>query len=301
MSDSEQLQNILILLKEEDLLPSQIDLSQVGDRYWANVFDQLEDNNLVTEQSYTGFSQDKDTAILKALSERIERLSYILGCENKLSSCMTERSDGFAALPKTFSPEAVRENALSEAIERYVWANWWDDNQITHRVEKLDLNSKLINESEYLKTAFEQIDLEALYVIKPEHDFSDHVVTILFGQLKNAGFVSGGAAGNIEKSEEIFFKAFDELYRHGMAYQKSKKKNKSAKSFYEERLLYFATGKGNIIVQDRLSQLGTKKVVTDDLSIDEMVPSKSNAYHVYRCYFKNQPAFVGGNLERLCL
>jgi hypothetical protein len=255
----------------------------------------------MTEEVYTGLAESQELSLLKALSERIERLSYIQGHQKGLASCMTDRSDGFAALPKYFDQLKVKENALNEAIERFVWSSWWDNNDIKFKSSEILESDVKVQNSSYLKWIFNELNLEKLIVIKPSHNRLTKEVQVVFGKIKNAGYVSGGACGGESESESVFLKGMDELLRHGLAYKKMSSQKIKPKSFYEKRLYYFASGEGNIIVQDRLSSSGNQILELPDLIIDESVPSVSEHYYVYRVLFKDQPAFVGGKLERLCL
>jgi hypothetical protein len=73
-------------------------------------------------------------------------------------------------------------------------------------------------------------------------------------------------------------------------------------SFYEKRLAFFGLGHGDQLVAKRLANPGTESVILPHLAIDETVEhSMSQDYFVHRCLFENQPPFVGGELERLCL
>lgn len=305
MNNKELLQNILGSLEKEGLLPLNMDLSSVGNRFWAVVYDNkrcLDSNlNLMTEEVYTGLADSQEEALLKALSERVERLSFIQGHRSGLASCMTDRSDGFAAMPKFFDQSKVKENSLNEAIERYVWASWWDNDDIKFNIMDILETNQKVQESSYLKWIFSEFNLEKLIVIKPSHNRLKKEVQIVFGKIKNAGYISGGACGNDTDSEKVFLRGIDELLRHGLAYVTMSSHKIEPKSFYEKRVHFFASGKGNIIVQNKLSSDGSQIVELTDLIIDESIPSVSEHYHVYRVLFKDQPAFVGGKLERLCL
>jgi hypothetical protein len=138
-------------------------------------------------------------------------------------------------------------------------------------------------------------------IIKPSFKESSVEVQILIGKIKDKGYISGGACGFVQDSTNTFNRGMDELYRHGFAYLRSIEKNIEPVSLYEKRLLFFSSGAGNSIVEARLSQNGLKEISLPELLIDSPVRSIFDGYHVYRCYFKNQPPFVGGNMERLCL
>lgn len=297
------LQFILENLKRHNQMPKRIDFSSIGDRYWCVVSDNsTEKDSIMYEDVYTGLSHNKEIALLKALSERTERYAFIEGAKRNDPSCLTDRSDGFAALPKSFAIDTLRLNALNEAVERFVWSTWWDDVSIKYEISEITINCEMTEKSDYLKTVFSDLSLECLKIIKPKVNSSDFDVQILIGKLKNKGFVSGGACGSTQDSENTFFRAIDELYRHGFAFKKAGEKHINATtSFYENRLLFFASGQGNSLVEDRLNQVGSKEIHLPDLVIDGLVDTRFEAYKVYRCYFKDQPPFVGGALERLCL
>lgn len=113
---------IINLFKQNDIFPKYIDSARIGKLFWFVCYDK--DEGIMSETSSTGFSFNADTALLKALSERLERITFQQGAEKGLSSCATERSDGFAAYPlfESHAKQTVRDLALSEAIERYAWS-----------------------------------------------------------------------------------------------------------------------------------------------------------------------------------
>jgi hypothetical protein len=296
------LTNVIENLKRQNKMPARIDFSIVGDRYWCVVSDKPIDKlSVINEDVFTGFSEEKEIALLKALSERTERYAFIEGHNNQHVSCFTERSDGFAALPSTFSKDNLRANAFNEAVERFVWSTWWDNSEIYFETAELNADHIKIKNSEYLKTVFSSLDLEFLKVVKPIVQSSEFEVQILIGKIKGKGFISGGACGSIQDSDKTFSRGLDELYRHGFAYLRSIEKNIEASTFYENRLVFFASGRGNSVVEARLEQKGTKNIQLPELAIDSTVETVFEGYQVHRCYFKNQPPFVGGALERLCL
>ncbi len=297
------LNSLLVHLKEKNQMPVRIDFSKIADRYWCAISDSAEeDDSLISESTSTGFAFDRETALLKSLSERAERLSFIAGKKKSVLECLTERSDGFAAAPISMNPEFCRTNALHEAIERFVWATWWDDQTISSVITCYDEFAPISQQEPYLQEAFTQLDLEKIYVIKPFFDqTSSFDVQIVFGKIKNEGFISGGACGKSGDERSTFLKALDELFRHGLAYKKYKLKDRIPKSFYEQRLIYFANGLGNSLVENRLQYQGSNKIQLPQLKFNSDIKSEISGFNVHRCIFDNQPPFVGGDLERLCL
>lgn len=294
---------VISQLKGQNKMPKRIDFSKVGDRFWCVVSDNQNDSlSVINQDVYTGFSFDKETAVLKALSERAERLSFIEGASSGLPGCQTERSDGFAAMPLVYKSDRTRENAFGEAVERFVWATWWDCSDYMSTTEKIDIESPVVAKSEYLQEIFKSLDLEYVLRVCPALEpGGNSQVQVLFGKIKNKGFISGGACGPSIEEEIIFFRAVDELYRHGFAYNRALEKKLVPQSFYEKRLFYFASGLGNGLVENRLLQQGARHIQLPNLEIDESINSIVNGFSVHRCYFKNQPPFVGGALDRLCL
>ena len=111
-----------------------IEHAKISNFHWFNII-QTKEDRLISDKAFTGIDLDPATALAKANSEMIERKVFSIGHGLGLESCQTERSDGFAAYPKKMgllSVEKARENALAEAIERYAWANWWDDRDISY-------------------------------------------------------------------------------------------------------------------------------------------------------------------------
>lgn len=298
------LTSLLKELKLRNQLPKNMDVSKVGDRYWFVCHDE-DKSKIISENSTTGFADDGNIALLKALSERVERLAFRAGYENKITSCMTERSDGFAAYPLFYENADLkaRDSALAEAVERYAWAKWWDDQTIAFKLESIGNSASKHSISPYVATVRDQCGLEEIFVIEPMIENSNGLaVVILFGRLKTGGFISGGACSSVNDTKQVLLRSLDELYRHGRAVEKIQLENVEPVTFYEKRLAYFGLGHGNQLISKRLEAKGTKLISLPQLEIDEVVKHELNdLFQVHRCYFENQPPFIGGALERLCL
>lgn len=296
--------SLLKELKSRKALPKKMDVAKLGERCWFVCHDN-EDVNIISENSTTGFSDDPNIALLKSLSERAERNAFREGHKNSLPSCLTERSDGFAAFPKFYegSADKARNSALSEAIERYVWATWWDNHDIGFDLKTIGQMSDQYKMTVHIQTIKDQCDIEEIFVITPKIENSeDRQVIILFARLRFGGFVSGGACGDVSQEKETLLRAFDELYRHGLALENIKKQDLTPSSFYEKRLAYFGFGKGNLLIRARLEAQGNESIFLPALRIDEQVPHElEELFCVHRCLFVDQPPFIGGDLERFCL
>lgn len=300
------LTDFTLKLKERGALPKRIDVSEVGATILANSFD-TESSETISEFIYTGMDSDPSVAVLKSLVERAERYAFSDGYRRGLKSCLTERSDGFAAYPRGISKnteEIARKNAFEEAVERYVWASWWDNRNYAHLISTFDRNRSSALAKNLLEQMDRYVDIEQIKIVEPEIDPTLGLsVKLFFLFLKPLGVVSGGACGSIASENTTEYRALCELYRHSVAISRMKEIGRIPSTFYEQRLAFFGTTEaGQKILEERINTNGTGAMYLPRLSIDESVPHKmDDLIAVHRCYFENQPPFVGGHLERLCL
>ena len=290
-------------LQQAGCSPKKLQLSKVGSFYLASAFD-ADHSELIAESATCGFSMDRDTAVTKALVEWMERRVLHHGYREGLEICQEETSDGIAAYPAAIRNKVTlaRENALNEAIERYVWATWWDDSTVAFRSDSLEsLDHKGCITSGLLQIAL-SAGISKIEVIRPYFQGQEKQVLILLGFDQEGGVFSGGACGNQHETENILERAFAELFRHRLAFNRHVKKEIAPKSFYEQRLVHFGSGQGSDAVRDRLSQKGNKIIALPSLKYDEEIKSPfSSLIYTHRCLFQNQPQFVAGKMERLCL
>lgn len=300
------LTDFTLKLKERDALPKRIEVSEVGATILANSFDK-ESSETISEFIYTGMDSDPSVAVLKSLVERAERYAFSDGYRQGLKSCLTERSDGFAAYPRGISdrPEEIaRKNAFEEAVERYVWASWWDRPDVGHTISIFDRNGASALSKNLLEQMDRYVEAEQIKMVEPKIDPTHGLsVKLYFLFLHPFGVVSGGACGPTATASKTEYRALCELYRHAVAVSRMLATNGAPNTFYEKRLAFFGTSEaGQKILEDRLRQNGSNTIFLPRLSIDESVPHQMNdLIAVHRCYFENQPPFVGGKLERLCL
>jgi hypothetical protein len=289
--------------------PKNIQLTTVAGGYFASVFDEAEINCPISERVAIGFSKSSSVAVLKGLVEWVERMAFRQAAANGVVSCQTKRSDGMAAFPlaliqKAVAQENARANAYNEAVERYVWATWWDQDDIDYEQHSPNavfpdnsLCGNLLSEVEQL------IPIDRFQVVLPQiaNPPYQYAVVILMAHLKNGGTLTGGAAGRYN-DPNVWERAASELFRHSLAYSRMIASSRGASTFYQKRLLFFASGAGRKIVQQRLSTSGRQKVHLPDLLFDEEISySDSHLVYAHRCFFPGQPLFMAGSLNRLCI
>ncbi len=282
-----------------------IEHSTVSGFHWFNLI-KTPEVRLITDRAFTGFDLNPEIAFAKAVSEYIERESFSDGHTLGLKSCQTERSDGFAAYPvlatADISQFMARENALSEAIERFAWATWWDDINISFDHSEFSLEDFNIKRPIQSKILFEiniQKKIQKIHVIRPKfQNYTDHTLYILVVEFDD-GIVTGGACGKLDDEDSILTRAVSELLRHALVLIQNKPKPQTL-SLYEERLLFYGSQDGKKSFYKRINNRGNKKIIFPDLAIDEKIPSV-DSHSVHRCLFMDQPPFIGGAIDRMCL
>lgn len=300
---NEKLKKIIEKLKERKELPKNIQLTRVGRYFFANLYN-FKNGNAISESVSCGFDENAEFAMLKAFSEYAESKAFKNGRRMGYAPCQTERSDGFAAFPKDSNGVQhiwnAKKNAYNEALERFVWANWWDNQDVKHTVKDI-LDAKL---TEYQKNFLVEIkincDVNRFILLSPQFKSNNgEQLFILIGFLNGGGVISGGACG--EDFTKTLNRSLSEIFRHGLAVKRMRE-GVIPKTFYEKRLSYFSTVCGQKQVEERLSKEGKSTINLPETHIDEEIPhSLSDLFYVHRFLFINQPPFIGGKLERFCI
>ncbi len=297
------IQTFLSHLKMRTRIPSNIELAQTSCGTLASVFD-TPNSKIISDSIFSGIDRNPETSVLKAIVEFIERRAFSEGLASGHASCQTERSDGFAAFPRSLAENAelrARENAFAEAVERYAWAQWWDHPKFAHQLRNVQLND-LKTEESALEDIARCVPLSSVLEIRPRISDQNLELIIYFAFTENGGVLSGGACGNCEDVAETRYRALGELLRHAIASRKLATQNLTPSTFYERRLAYFAGPNGADTARARLTMSGGETIELPSLQFDDEVPhALADLVVVHRCYFEGQPDFVGGPLERLCL
>lgn len=297
-----ELMDFISQLEARGLCPRNIEVSEWDSWTLASAFDD-KCSHFISESVSMGIDKDPEIAILKALTEFCER-RIAKNC-NDFQARITERSDGFAAFPvlgvnDEESKFKASENAFNEAIERYLWAKWWDDDRVQYSVEELNLDDVSDFHLPLLREQFKLLNIKQIII--PNSTLPDRSLTILLAEKSNGGFVTGGAAGGCGDRKQIIVRAFGELLRHLLVLEKMESKSHFPRSFYENRLYGFGSGAWSGIVRTRLRKIGKRVIDLPPLSIHKSINhSFQDIVSVHRCLFRNAAPFIGGSLERLCI
>ncbi len=254
----------------------------------------------ISDEVYMGIDKNPKIAFAKALTEYCER-TLSRQSQDPVTK-ITVRSDGFAAYP-VFEDAlqariAARENALSEATERYLWAKWWDEQVVCYQIKNA-LQTEL--ELDF-KDLIQEFDLVSIKEIQVNESKGEYRLSIFIAETRDGGFVTGGACSRVEDHMKRFNPAFGELLRHLIVVKNMLSVKPANSSFYECRLLGFGSGKWRGLVADRLKVSGSEVVLLPKLSIDQEVQhSLMEIVKIHRCLYEDQPPFIGGALERLCV
>ena len=281
-------------LNSKSIAPKHIQFSNWQDWTIVSCFNE-QSTQFISESVTMGIDKNSEIALMKSLTEFCERGISKLSVDP--ATTLTERSDGFAAFPATMpnATKHARNNAYNEAVERFLWSTWWDNLNTAYTIKEEYLDEDL----NLLKTYF---DLVMIYSITITSKNSDSSLLILLAENRHGGFITGGAAGSKAEVSKTFSRSFGELLRHLLVIDKMYIDLHDNLSFYEQRLWGFGSGSWNKVVKSRLNVNGTNIISLPGLVVDKEIENKhSDLIVLHRCLFENQPIFMGGNLERLCI
>lgn len=299
------LKKIVSDLKKRSVYPREMTLTSITEGiYAATVNDNIYHNEIMQNSGGLGISDCSDRAVIIALSEYIEwRVFKQYSAENNIKD-----STGFAAYPNVFLPnwlskQRARANALIEAFERFVWASWVDDNCFKHKIFdtikelQTPLNSKMI------KLVNDIQPFKNLVVIQPSVENENNLVFyFIIISLKKGGIVCAGAAGHKKDRQNIIFKILSELFRHNMAAKRLIEEEIECKTHYQKKIKFFATVEGQNISKKLLSRTGKQSIKIPPLKKDQLIDHDlADLYNVFFCQYQNQPEFITGKVNRLCL
>lgn len=301
-----ELQELIAHLHSYKIFPPHIQYKKCGDLFFATVSEApLEKTLLMNSQSFTGMSVNKHQALSIALTEYLERKV----CRNNPEFPYANEGVAGRSLCSLFKKEDlmsfVQNKSLNEAIERYSWAFWWD-NPTTHWTFRL-LTSKKIRKTPYLALFNHVTKILGpghFYMITPTIGNKEKMVVILvYKSQLLSGVVSGGAAGNNTEEISIIGNALGELSRHANAiFRNTISPLPPPQDLYNQRLLYFASSSGLKTFKKRMGLNGKQTIILPPLQHSRVIKHPyEKAVLLYQSLFENQPPFIGGKVERLCL
>ena len=293
--------SFLTILKSRNLLPKQIQISKWNCWHIYSAFDYA-NSEFISESIAMGISPISLIAEMKAITEFCERSG--MRSSTDPVTFLTKRSDGFAAFPsyELNSTLLARKNALNEAVERYLWAKWWDDPQIRHTLKSKKCLSEFVQIS--LNALESEFRLRQILVLSIKEESNNFELIILVAFLENNGVLTGGECNVLSSTDAEVpgERAFGELLRHLLAFERMKGKNDSDLTFYERRLFGFGSGKFGEVALDRLNANGNEHISLPRLIVDKRISHvNEDIITIHRCLFENQPVFMGGQIDRLCL
>ena len=227
-----------------------------------------------------GLSQEK------AKSELVERIAYVHYFENDTLGArldLDNSSTGFAALPKKFSPAAVREGAICESLER------WFLNQIFYK-QNICLNRKRL--------------ITGLIHYSGQINFchKKYFFSLVLKEGKN-GFLSGAAMATDKQSSFLSAK-FELLYHiHKIKRWQTRKEQMNKKNILEVRTQNFYSNKK--LASDYLQKLSVcekNQFKTPDIICDiPLYGIWDKSYHVHRILVSDSESIYKGGIEKMML
>lgn len=297
-------EDFLLYSKNRGILPKNIEVAQWNNWYIASGFD-FASSAFISENVSMGISKDPDLAIRKCIVEFMERQVFVK-CQD-FQLLKHNRSDGVAAFPilNEHSVNNAKHNSICEAAERFLWASWWDNVNFNHSIISLEsANSQVANDIDSL---IQDFNLQNIQLIQINDLRKEFLLVILIASNMKGGFITGGACefanSGVIRIANLYERAFGELLRHLVAYKKMCEHSKLTNlTFYENRLLGFASGKWSDLVLNRLQAKGIVDIPLTHVEVNtELIHSDNDILYVHRTLFHNQPTFIGGTVDRLCI
>ncbi len=284
--------------------PPYIQFAKLGRYHLATAVQSLDKSKVIQANAVTGMSSSVSKARLKCLSEWKER-TLVVQLQHSLPLQFRFGSDGCAAFPiipwrPQYAAERSKQNAMAEAIERNVWLKWW---RLQSSAEAIKIpHSYKISVLMELSSLADSIKAEEFSIFSPSFKMSgknEFELIVIYLKLKGQGYVSGAAAGKIYERSTTFERAFSELYRHFMAFDRCANVNlRKNLSVYEKRLVFFGEGSGNTLVEERLNRTSSKsKIVLETPVLYQLV---DGGFVFNQCQFQDHDKFISDELA-LCL
>jgi hypothetical protein len=238
----------------------------------------------------SGTKIELNEAIRIAVAEAIERMlfkkcynnSYLV---NKLKLDTYNTTCGFAV---GFNKEKTRFRSIYEAIERWVWSKWIDENYYIPSVS-IDQNFYLLNKlSSFLISHFDKC-----YYFKKEFiTFGTKAhITILICE-KGKGVYVGSRFGINEKDN--LEHASIEVFRHWLI---AKNKNENPYTFPFNRIKYFSLNKESAFKQ--IPQISNDKYWPDPvISFSTEIETGIESIFCYRALCNNYKSWSEGDKTR---
>jgi hypothetical protein len=306
-----ELTELVEYLKMRRIFPEYIQYSFCGDLVFSNVSNEpFETQPLMNFNSCTGMSDNQYHALTIALTEYVERIV----CRNNPNLPFANEGVAGRSIYSLCDADGLKaqisQASLNEAIERYAWSKWWDEKSIKSTAENLD--KTLLKGSLYHSLCEHVQKLHPggeFLIVKPNIDCSDtrigerELLILLYVLNGDAGIISGGNCDFKSNRIKSIGKALGELSRHANAiYRSQQKSSLTAKHFYDQRLLYFASKEGCQVAFERLGIAGQNKVKFPDFEHNRILSHQYEAgILLHQTQFIDHQLFLSGPLERLCL
>ncbi|MBK9324000.1 MAG: hypothetical protein IPM97_13825 [Bdellovibrionaceae bacterium] len=298
----EDIRELALVLKSRNLLPKHVEFSNCYNVTIVSAYDETS-SEFISESVSMGIDPDTQIAFAKAIVEYNER--KISKKSSSAAIKATSRSDGLAAFPvynrnQNVSKVICQKHAFLEAAERFLWATWWDNSKIAFEI---NLWRPLILDPLTVDSIKNTFAIKSLRKITIRPNNSSVILTILLAENFDGGFITGGAASFNNEITDAEKRSFGELLRHLIAYEKIKTEyNIESLSFYERRLYGFGSGMWRELVLNRLNSNSKTLIALPELNFDEVIEHPNDdIISIHRCLFRNQPVFMGGKEDRLCI
>lgn len=267
-------------------------LLKIGDQFICSL-DSNHDirERLVSGTGSCGVSSIPELAKIKAISEFVEREAF--------QESGADSTCGFAAYPFLFNQRkaiALAEViAFNERVEKYVWMQWGDQNDIDSRIYSTPHKSNV----KFYSGIQKEINFLEYYGIMPILSNIENINVVLLYALTKYGWACGAAASS-NCTAEAENNALKELYMSGVALYRIHEKDIQPTSFFEKRLFWIS--QQDALIRSKISAKGVDSIIIPKHSFKDISTQYKDCYVVRQCLFEKEYGdFFGKDYKRLYL
>lgn len=281
---------LLERIRNSEFSPKKEQLQSFGPLFISNLALTDNFNEPISEDIASGVSKEPLEALIKSISEYVERISFRHGKMKGYSLCQTNRSEGFAAYPylpfnKKKIIDIAREISVCESVERFSWPYFWLDKSIGYQI--VDCKHPIQN------CVFSLTGIESIQHIFPAVK-SDKILCISIAKTGPQGAILGASCS--KNRNRAITGSIHELIKHYIGLKKIDS-YPSIQSNYIKRLHHLSKV-GFSLYKERLSFKGTNTINLPRLEMDSLIPNPFDRYFVvYRTRFEGQMEFISESLN----
>lgn len=188
----------------------------------------------------SGTSSNKDTSRRIAIAESIERSLFLSFSDDVRKYLYVDKIPSSSGCAAGFDKEKTRLRSLFEAVERWSWSKWIDEELLIKEVVPLGLSDL----SRYLQSQFDSVKYFHKKIIMDQHAYKGELYFLVSIAYKGSGVFVGSRVSNLKGYG--YEHALIESFRNYNNFVLLKNNGYKPQTWLEERLFYFAENKNDL-------------------------------------------------------